>query len=623
MDKQSDVKSAPNNDTYLTYAVTPEGDIAWEWNVSSAMQAMITRHMKQPWHEIPLVMRTYTLSSDDREAAYEDFPISDEPLAVNRTRCGLTSPWAELGYLSHGNPFIPILRCGQDPDKPFPIIISTGDMSNVTVGGWWGTEVFDGYGLGYKGNDGLPPRSDDSAMGRPPSYAAPSSFSAALSSMSAALSPFSVAPSSMSAAPLPSAVSRGCKSNFPAVLMLSWEYPPHVVGGLAASVEGLSRGLSRLGWEVHVLTIQTEHAPAYQWSDGVHIHREPDLRSATPLPFMEWVFAMNLAFLRGAERLTREGCRFGLIHAHDWLTGAAAAQLKQSWKVPLAATVHSTEAGRSLGHQGSRGQMAIREADRALAYEADHVLVCSRYMAAEIFAETGISVSKLTVVRNGVDAEAWAGQDAAGDPKDIRETSHGFVGEAADLSSRFEPAGAGEQHIVFLGRLVHEKGAQYLLRAMPLLLRRCPQARLTLAGAGPYEPQLRALAAELGLAAPRVRFAGFAGPAARRALLAGAAVVAVPSLYEPFGLVALEAMAAGRPLVACASGGLTELVEHGVDGLLAAPRSAEALAEQLAAVLGDGALAARLAAGAQRKALSCGWAEPAAEVSRLYARLLN
>ncbi|MFD2610963.1 glycosyltransferase [Paenibacillus gansuensis] len=607
--------SAKQGITFLSITAVKSDTLKAEWNLSAGIRSLIVRRLRQEWTQIKLQLRLYKMPKvrlpfeESAAVHHADFPLNGSSssclLAVESGAVYM----ADLGCTGPAGSFIPQARSQlifTEPVSPlsetdlhiFSILDANMEPDRYSL--------FDGYGLTY--DNSLTLCSDLIELGR--AYREPDHIQ-----INSAIT--ADVPVWQTRLVLPGQSLPGTR-----VLMLSWEFPPNTVGGLAAAVEGLSRELAGLGVEVHVLTCSAADLPACEKREGVYLHRASILQSVEPLDFMEWVGQMNAAFIRTAETLTAQGLMFDLIHAHDWLTGSAASILKQLWNVPLAATIHSTESGRTLQPPHFRQGSPIQETENVLMYEAEAVIVCSRYMEEQVTAQSRIAASKVFRIPNGVHPASISGIPGNKSLEIDASNERLPYGERDDVPGSTQFPGGEIQHVLFLGRLVYEKGIQYLLRAWPALLSRFPRAELTIAGRGPYEPQLRELAASLGLAG-RVRFAGFAGPAERAALLAAADAVAVPSLYEPFGLAALEAMAAGRPLVACASGGLPELVEHGVDGLLAQPHSAEALAAALAAVLGDGALAARLGAAGRRKARRFGWAEAAVATAAVYARLLR
>jgi glycogen(starch) synthase len=174
--------------------------------------------------------------------------------------------------------------------------------------------------------------------------------------------------------------------------------------------------------------------------------------------------------------------------------------------------------------------------------------------------------------------------------------------------------------LVFSGRLVYEKGLHDLLRAMPRLRRRHPGIRLVVAGAGPHDEALRQQARQLRLGRS-VLFAGFVGDEQLAALAGAADCAVVPSIYEPFGLVALEAAAAGTPLVAADVGGLRELVEHGRTGLRFSSGDVAGLADAVTALLSDQVLARRMARAARTMvAADHSWDRVAARTVDVYER---
>lgn len=356
--------------------------------------------------------------------------------------------------------------------------------------------------------------------------------------------------------------------------MLSWEYPPHMVGGLARHVHALARETAAQGHQVYVLTRVADGLPARTLEDGVHVLRvSPYFQE--PQDFRLWVTHLNFAMMEeGARLLSSLSERPIIIHAHDWLVAYAARGLKYLFQLPLVATIHATEHGRHGGIH-DHGQQYINDVEWWLTYEAWRVIVCSQAMRTEVRALFGLSDDKVAVIPNGIDLKPPVPEELP--PRD-----------------RF--AAPGERLLFHIGRLVPEKGAAVLLETMPQLLRRHP-VRLIIAGTGPYGDQLKRRAAQLGVQ-NRAHFAGWVDDATARALYHYADVAVVPSTYEPFGIVALEAMAQGAPLVASDVGGLSEIVRHEENGLKALPGHAVSLAAQIDRLLTDRALARRLARNA-------------------------
>lgn len=379
--------------------------------------------------------------------------------------------------------------------------------------------------------------------------------------------------------------------------MLSWEYPPHLVGGLARHVHALSRELAGQGHRVHVLTRAAPGMPAQSFEDGVQITRvQPYFQE--PGDFRLWVAHLNFALLEAGVNLLTEAEGPVVLHAHDWLVAHAAKGLKNLYRLPLVATIHATEHGRHGGIHDA-GQQYINDVEWWLTYEAWRVIVCSQAMRAEVRHLFGLSDDKVAVVPNGIDlpaAGAVATPPAAGFP--------------------------GERLIFHIGRLVPEKGAGILLEAVPLLLRRHP-VRVVIGGVGGYGEELKRRAQQLGIAG-RVEFAGWLDDAAVQALYQRADVAVVPSTYEPFGIVALEAMAAGAPLVASDVGGLSEIVRHEQNGLKAAPGNPVSLAEQIDRLLTDRPLAERLSGAARREVQErYTWSSIARQTADIYDEVLE
>lgn len=365
------------------------------------------------------------------------------------------------------------------------------------------------------------------------------------------------------------------KRKAPLVLMLSWEYPPQQVGGLGTHVQNLAAALAALGVSIHVLTFAQAGKPVVEEEGGVYLHRLPTYQEKE-IDFLGWVFQLNLVladYLRNLVALAGENPY--VVHAHDWLTAYAGKELKTHFGFPLVVTIHATEAGRNRGIWNPL-QQCIHNIEGWLAQEANMVICCSHYMKEEVANLFQLPPAKILVIPNGV--------------KPI-------------FSRREPPAENGaEKIILYVGRLVIEKGVQTLLQAFAQVQTFFPEAKLIIAGAGPYARELEALTQHLGISS-KVAFAGFAGENTRNAYLAQARVAVFPSLYEPFGIAALEAMAAGVPVVASATGGLAEIVEPGVTGLSFPPGDEKALTQALLFLLENKKEANALGQRAHQKAL--------------------
>ena len=339
--------------------------------------------------------------------------------------------------------------------------------------------------------------------------------------------------------------------------MLSWEYPPLVVGGLGRHVGALSRELAAAGHEVCVVSRGGNDLPDGV-HDGVRVRRaaaDPIDVNFTAESLLAWTFAFEHALIRAALPVVRRWSP-DVIHAHDWLVTQTAVTLAQVTGRPIVATVHATEAGRHQGWLPASLSRSVHSVERWLVHEAARVITCSPVMHDEVTRLFGVDPSRVDVVPNGLDADAWRA------PARDR------------LAARTRFADDGPL-LVFAGRLVHEKGLHTVLVALPRLRREFPGVRLVIAGAGPLEDELRAEAGRFGDA---VQWAGFLAADELAALLGAADAVVVPSLYEPFGLIALEAAAAGAPLAVADTGGLGELVDPGVTGARFTAGDSQALA---------------------------------------------
>jgi glycogen(starch) synthase len=387
------------------------------------------------------------------------------------------------------------------------------------------------------------------------------------------------------------------------VLILSWEYPPLIEGGLARHVRKLTENLARTGVEVHVLTRGGEESPADELGDRVTIHRIREPKRPTDLgEFVTWVERMNADMLAAGVELG-DRYRFDVVHGHDWLVAMACDHLARRFAAPLVMTIHATEYGRHQGWVDKHPQSHIHGVERWITNRADRVIACSYYMREQIADIFAVEEDRVVVIPNGIDPDDLQPQNGA---------------ELERLRAQF--AAPDERLVLLIGRLVYEKGFQLALEAMPRLVHEVPGTRFLVAGSGTHEAELRRQAADLGLD-DHGTFLGWIGDDVLHSLYRIADVCVVPSIYEPFGLVALEAMASGCPCIVADTGGLREVVPHEEAGLRFRARDPEALGEMVERVLTDAALRDRLVAEATEHVLRFDWADVARSTAEVYADL--
>ena len=386
------------------------------------------------------------------------------------------------------------------------------------------------------------------------------------------------------------------------LLTLSWEYPPIVEGGLARHVGKLSEALVAQGHEVHVLTRGTTSDPASSVRQGVHVHRVPE----PPTPrrdldaFLAWIDHMNAAMAQVGRTLGP----FDVVHGHDWLVAVAGDALARHHAAPLVMTIHATEHGRHQGWVDKHPQSWIHAAERWVARRAEQVITCSHYMRGHVADVFGLREDDVAVIPNGID------------PTDLKPPR-----DHARLRARY--AAPDEQLVLLTGRLVYEKGFQHALEALAgpggVIARLGGKVRWLIAGAGTHEAELKAQARKLGLSR-HGRFLGWIGDDDLHGLYRVCDLTVVPSLYEPFGLVALEAMASGCPCIVADTGGLSEIVPDDV-GLRFKGGDPRHLGVMIERMLTDAPLRDRLVAQASEHVLRFDWTEIAVETAGVYSRV--
>jgi glycogen synthase len=388
------------------------------------------------------------------------------------------------------------------------------------------------------------------------------------------------------------------------VLLISWEYPPVIEGGLGRHVRKLSEQLVSEGVEVHVMARGSGHLPAQEERHGVIVHRlqEPPFPK-DPSAFIRWVREMNNNMLVRATDLCNR-LNFDVVHSHDWLVAYAGELISHDYGLPWLATVHATEFGRHRGRVHSYPQSYIHAAERRMIRRADRVITCSDYMRNQVCTIFGESNARVSMIPNAVD------------PDDLDHV-------VSDLPAlRAQYAEPYQRLVLLVGRLVYEKGFHLALDALAPIARQLRDVRFVVAGTGTAEAELKRQARELGLGRHGT-FLGWVGDDMLHSLYRVADLCIVPSIYEPFGLVALEAMASGCLCVVADTGGLREVVPgDGSVGLRFPSRDADALRSILEQALADDVTRAQMVAEARDHVLRFDWTEVARCTRDLYAQLV-
>lgn len=385
------------------------------------------------------------------------------------------------------------------------------------------------------------------------------------------------------------------------ILILSWEYPPLIEGGLARHVRKLSEQLVCDGLEIHVLTRGEESMLSEEEMEGVLVHRVREPRRPRDLgEFVTWIEHMNADMLAAGVELG-DRFDFDLVHGHDWLVAVAGDHLANRFRCPLVVTIHATEYGRHQGWVESHPQSYIHDVERWMANRAERVITCSHYMRGHVADIYDLEEERVTVIPNGID------------PLDLQP-----VDDLETLRARF--AGPQERLVLLVGRLVYEKGFQLALEALPGLIERLGAVRFLVAGSGTHEKELKAQAEQLGLM-EHGTFLGWIGDDVLHSLYRISDLCVIPSIYEPFGLVALEAMASGCPCIVADTGGLREVVPNDDVGLRFRSRDSASLAAMVERVLTDEPLRDRLVAEASEHVLRFDWADVARQTAELYGAL--
>ena len=364
------------------------------------------------------------------------------------------------------------------------------------------------------------------------------------------------------------------------ILMLTWEYPPRVVGGISKVVYDLSHKMVKEGNEVTVVTYKEgDNVKYYENDKGVEVYRV-DNYMIRPNNFIDWIMQLNFNMITKANEIINKNGKFDVIHAHDWLVAYSAKSIKESYNIPLISTIHATESGRNNGIHDET-QRYINDSEWMLTYESSEVIVNSNYMKNEVQRLFGLPYDKINVIPNGVNLQLFSNVNI-------------------DYDFRRQYAMDNEKIILYVGRLVYEKGIQNLIAAMPKILERYHDSKLIICGRGGMIDELREQVKYLGIE-NKVYFAGYCDSKKMQKMYKCADVAVFPSTYEPFGIVAIESMLSGTPTIVSDVGGLNEIIEHGVTGMKSYAGNANSIADSVLALLFDPKLCANISQNAIKK----------------------
>ena len=349
------------------------------------------------------------------------------------------------------------------------------------------------------------------------------------------------------------------------VLMLTREYPPNIYGGAGVVMDHLSRALAaRAAVEVRCFGdversepgLRVRGYPAWEALSGTRPGETRGDGSATRYaPALE---ALSTDLLMARDRVDAE-----VVHSHTWYVAFAGLLVRTLFDIPLVVTLHSLEPFRPWkAEQLGRGYAVSSWAERAAVEKADRVIAVSSQMREDVLAHFSVDADRVRIIHNGVDVSAF------------RRT------ERRDALDRH---GVRPPYVLFVGRISEQKGIFDLLEASASLP---ADVQVVLCASAPDTPELGARLGATVARLPRVRWVNAMLPREDVVqLYSHAALFVCPSVYEPFGLINLEAMACGTPVVATAVGGIREVVVHDETGVLVPPSDPPALAAAIRAIL--------------------------------------
>ncbi len=385
--------------------------------------------------------------------------------------------------------------------------------------------------------------------------------------------------------------------------MFSWESMHSVrVGGLAQAVTSLSQALAKKGHEIHLFTRIGENQSEYEQVNGVHYHRCGFHPGNNLLEFAGNMCGAMVERFHATEEIVG---KFDLVHGHDWLVVDALHELKNEG-YPVILTYHSTEYGRNGAEFGDWWEFReISNKEWYGGYIADRVTTISRAMKNELMWLYGTPEWKIDVAPNG--------------------------GLIREFRKKVDPGRIKERYgihplapvVLFVGRLVHQKGPDLLIEAVPHVLRHREDVKFIIAGGGDggMRDYLERRTHELKVS-DSVLFLGYVPDEEYTDILNASDMVCIPSRNEPFGLVLFEAWAAEKAVVATDIGGLGENIENFVDGIKVFGYP-ESIAWGINYIVNDPPGVRWLGANGKRKLRKSTWSRQANKYEKIYAKLMQ
>jgi len=411
------------------------------------------------------------------------------------------------------------------------------------------------------------------------------------------------------------------------IALFTWEYPPKIMGGLGTYTYELTRQLVKMEQNISVFTMNDGTLKTRELMNGIEVHRpklidisdmlpeavvEEIKRSGVGIKPFSDVMLYNLLVSSKIvnDLIPLEKKQFDVLSVHDWLSSMAGIVLRKSTNIPMVFHLHSTEKGRSLGN----GSRIINELEHKAARTADKIITVSHAMKGELISY-GFSSDKIEVVWNGVDPNKYSPEKI---PKNVIEKVRASYGIAPD-----------DKMVLYIGRLTGVKGVDRLVMAMQNIVQNCPKTKLVVVGKGELEGDLTRLTNSLGLNGNVTFNLNMLPEFDRIAHYAACDLAVFPSFYEPFGIVALEAMAMEKPIVVGARGvsGLREIVVASgpeMTGYHINPYDPQDIAWGVKSILGDESHMKTMGKNARKRVLAeFTWDKIAREAFKIYERVAS